>query len=498
MKIRNYQVIKYFALALVLVVTGFVYTSCESDETTAAAAPVITSIRLTDPTLDSTFTQAFPGTTIVIQGDNFVNVKAVVLNGFSLTFNPNYVLKNSIIIGIPSNLPLKALNPELPNTIMVVNDKGEASFDFKFLAPEPSVTLVKFQPPAAEGKSMQILGGNFFVVQKIQFKVDDVVVAEVTDFTVSEDFDVITFDIPAGGTSDGEITVVTESGEASTDYLSNPFPEFLLLSDDYQIPGDTLTIKGKYFDFVSKVVFPDGKEVLKANLKFNALNTRIDLITPAGVSGTGKVKLVTEFGDEIESPINYGDLSGVFKNWESDGGDWGKGYREQADGSKPPYVGTGTYLHMINPIDANVNWWTDPLVLTVQTGDRPAGAGITDATPISQIGISFNYYTANEWTKGYLAIRVGGHPGGSPHGKVYPTSNLLAKSVTRRWQTYTVPLSQVIAGESWAGTVTNWGQFKTATSGMDPFLFGQFFNADNSEAQTVNQFWDNMRFVKLP
>jgi hypothetical protein len=64
-------------------------------------------------------------------------------------------------------------------------------------------------------------------------------------------------------------------------------------------------------------------------------------------------------------------------------------------------------------------------------------------------------------------------------------------------QTYTIPLSEVIDGESWAGTVTTWGQFKTATTGFDPFLFGQFFNANNSEAQTVNQFWDNMRFVKL-
>ncbi|WP_133259672.1 glycan-binding surface protein [Pseudochryseolinea flava] len=497
MKIRSYQLFKYFMLAIVLAATGVVYTSCESDETTAAAPPVITGVRLTDPEQrDSTFTQAFPGTTIVIQGDNFVNVKAVVLNGFNLTFNPNYVLKNSIIIGIPGNLPVKALYPELPNTIVVVNDKGEASFDFKFLAPAPWIQLVKFQPPAAVGKTITILGGDFYAVEKIQFKVDDDVVAEVTDFTVGEDFDMITFEIPDGGTSDGEIVVVTESGEASTDYLSNPFPEFLFLSDLYQIPGDTLTIEGKYFDFVEKVVFPDGTEVLKEDLKFNALNTKIDLLAPDIAPGSGPVILVTEFGDEIESPIIYNEMSGVFKNWESEGGDWGKGTREQADGTKPPFVGTGNYLHMISPMDANVNWWTDPLVLTVQTSDRPAPAGVTDATPISQIGIAFNYYTGNPWTKGYLAIRFGGHPGSSPHAKVDPNDNIAGKSITRRWQTYVVPLSEIIGGETWGGPVTTWGQFKTATNGFDPFLFAQFFNA-NSEAQTVNQFWDNMRFVKL-
>ncbi|HEY9045065.1 MAG TPA: hypothetical protein VIN08_04185 [Ohtaekwangia sp.] len=51
----------------VLLLTGcYLLNSCRDDE---RAAPVITDVRLVDPTKkDSTFTQAFPGTTVVVEG----------------------------------------------------------------------------------------------------------------------------------------------------------------------------------------------------------------------------------------------------------------------------------------------------------------------------------------------------------------------------------------------------------------------------------------------
>lgn len=493
-RINKFKALLY---CIVLAVSGAYLISCQDNEVTASGPPTISGVRLTDPTkADSTFNKAFPGTTIVIEGDNFVNVKSILLNGIPVYFNSNYILKNSIIVSIPGSLPLRADNPELPNTITVVNDKGSGSFDFSFLAPKPFITLLKFPPPAEVGKEMKILGGNFFVVQKVQFKVDGDVTAEVTDFQVSEDYDTLTFNIPVGGTTDGMIVVVTESGKDSTTYLSNPFPEFITLSDDYQIPGDTLTIVGKYFDFVNKVVFPGGIEVAHSKLHFNALNTQIDLIVPDGITGSAKVQLVTDFGDIIESPFIYNDLSGVIMNWEAADGDWGKGSRETADGTKMPYVGSGKYLHMIDNIGANVNWWEDPLVLAITNAIPSSPQQIPDNTLISKIGIAFNYYTANDWTQGYVAVRVGGHPGGAPHGKVYPASNYLGKSVTKRWQTYTVPLSEVIAGESWAVTATTWADFKAATNGFNPAVFMQFFNEGNPDAQAINQFYDNVRFIK--
>jgi len=453
-------------------------------------------VTVTDPAKDSTFTAAFPGSTIVVEGDNFVNVKHIYLNGVDVRFNPNYVLKNSIIVSIPTNLPLKAMDSKLPNTIVVENDKGSGTFDFTFLAPEPSITLLRFQSPATAGRVMQVLGHDFYVVKGIVFLVGETVMATVTEFEVSETYDKITFQIPEGGTQDGTLAVVTESGIATTAFVANTFPEFLTLSDSYQIEGDTLTIGGKYLDFVDKVVFPGDVEVAKADFKLNELNTQLDILVPAGVTGSGKVQLVTEFDDIIESPILYNDLTGVFHDFETAGGDWNKGAREKADGSKPPFVGDGTYLHMISTMGPNQNWWEDPLVLSINhpsTMDAPVG--VTDATPISQVVIQFNYYSSNDWTRGYLAFRIGGHPGGSPHAKVYPGDNLAGKSVTRRWQTYEVPITSLMAGNAWGDNVATWGEFKTATAGFGDFLFAQMFN-DSGESLSVNQFWDNIRFVK--
>jgi hypothetical protein len=483
---------KWLLLLLAVAGSSFYMTSCSDDD--AGGTPMITQVRITDPEhADSTFTRAFPGALIVVQGQNFSGLKTVELNGFSVPWNPNYLLNTSLIVQIPWDLPFKGEYPVLPNTIKLITASGQATYDFTFLAPEPRIGIFKFQPPAAAGAPIEIIGGNFYVVQKIEFT-DGTNTIEITDYEVSEDFDVISFSIPAGMDVDGEITVTTESGEVTETYKSNPFPEFLKLSDDLQIPGAPITITGKYFTFINKVVFPGGIEVPLEELEFDALFTQIEVTVPEDLDLTdnaGKVQIVTEFGDVIESPIVFNDWSGVFMTWEgSDGWDWDKGADETANGKKPPFVGTGKYNHFVGNIDANINYWWDALTLVVSFNSFPDAIGVTDATPISQLGFAFNYYTPNVWTNGNWTMQWGWNSGNKYEWKPWATG-----TVTKdRWVTYTIPLSSMISNTG----QTTWGQVKSSFNPADNFLFIQFQNPNNPNVVEVNGFWDNLRVVKLP
>ena len=83
---------------------------------------------------DSLFTQAVPGTLIVIEGNNFGGLQAVYFNDTSAYFNPSYVTSTNIIITIPSTAQTAATNPNVQNIIKVVTDHGTTTLFFQTLS----------------------------------------------------------------------------------------------------------------------------------------------------------------------------------------------------------------------------------------------------------------------------------------------------------------------------------------------------------------------------
>ena len=105
-------------LLLLIVAGSYSITSCSDDE--KIGAPVITQVRLIDPAhRDSTFTEAFPGVKIVVEGQNFKDVRSVAMNNTVVSINPAYVRDGSIIVEIPEDLPLHGTDASLPNQIKV-------------------------------------------------------------------------------------------------------------------------------------------------------------------------------------------------------------------------------------------------------------------------------------------------------------------------------------------------------------------------------------------
>ncbi len=124
-------------IAFFIIITGAVVFSCKKNDS-GTGQPVITQVRAVDTTKrDSTFTQAIPGTLIVIQGNNFSGLKAVFFNDTSAYFNPAYATNTNIIINIPATAQTAATDPNVPSVIKVVTDHGTATYSFTLYLPPP-------------------------------------------------------------------------------------------------------------------------------------------------------------------------------------------------------------------------------------------------------------------------------------------------------------------------------------------------------------------------
>ena len=120
-------------IAFFIIIVGAVIFSCKKNES-GTGQPVITQVRVVDTTKrDSTFTQAVPGTLIVIEGNNFSGLQAVFFNDTSAYFNPVYVTSTNIIVTIPATAQTAATDPNVPSIIKVVTNHGTATYSLQTL-----------------------------------------------------------------------------------------------------------------------------------------------------------------------------------------------------------------------------------------------------------------------------------------------------------------------------------------------------------------------------
>jgi hypothetical protein len=194
---------KLIIKALILFMIGnMIFISCKKDE---PGPPVITQIRLPDPDkADSTFTQADPGTLIVIQGENLGGVLHVYFNGYEASFNSVFATDKNIIIWIPSEAPTEVIDPNVPHEIRVVTDHGEATYSFTLTPPPPGIYYISNEN-APSGEDIFILGSDFYLIEKIVFPGD----LETTEFTVNKSASMIEVTVPEGLTEAGRIKIVT-------------------------------------------------------------------------------------------------------------------------------------------------------------------------------------------------------------------------------------------------------------------------------------------------
>jgi len=203
------KIILLAAIALVAVTQQ----ACKKDSS-GGGTPVIKDVRMVDSTKrDSFFTQALPGTLIVIQGSGFSGLQHVYFNDFDASFNAALNSDNNIIISIPSDAPTAPPLDKVSNQIKVVTDHGQAIFDFVLILPPPAITSASNEN-AASGSTITLTGTNFYGITQVTFPGGkagmNVKVNSPTEIQVT---------VPDGITAGDSLHVIGDFGTAASPFI---------------------------------------------------------------------------------------------------------------------------------------------------------------------------------------------------------------------------------------------------------------------------------------
>lgn len=146
---------RFSLLALLLLALLSTAVSSCSDKEEGYGTPEITGVRSCDPEkADSLFSKASCGSVIAVIGNNLSDVHAVYINDQSVSFNSTMNTSHSLIVTIPTEekgFKLSAFDSDLKDEIRVETSHGTAVYQFKVLAPYPSLSRIAAVYPRKVG-----------------------------------------------------------------------------------------------------------------------------------------------------------------------------------------------------------------------------------------------------------------------------------------------------------------------------------------------------------
>jgi len=434
-------------LLFLLIIVGVVFFACKKNST--GGTPVVKDVRTVNPaTADRFFTQALPGSLIVIQGSGFSGLQAVYFNDTAANFNPVYATDNNIIVTIPATAQTAATNSKVPSQIKIVTNHGTGYYSFSLVLPPPTISSIALDNT---GTILTINGTNLIGISKITFPIGNSDTA--TGYTVNTTNTQIIAGVPSGNTTRDSVRVYCTFGVASFSY---PPPMVIAsISNENAIAGTTITITGTNFIGVSQVVFPGG---ITATPTVQSVN-QMTVVVPAGITAPDTLRVsgllgATASSQLFDSYLTYpspGYLSTFEVQYATDNTGsvgWTGGY----SGPSPTYPNsTGSFGVLVNAGSIPGN--------TGAGGNlgNPGFEQLNDVPWVSNTGVSaanyslkFEIFVAAPWTAGELWVMGGDWYGWqhyvaryapwttAPGGKFQPTG----------WTTVTIPLSQFILATS--------------------------------------------------
>lgn len=489
----------WLAVLLLTLLTTFSVASCQDDED-GGGAPVIHYVRVTDPALaDSTFTDAYPGTMIAIIGENLGGVQEIYINGYSVSFNPTYVTSHSIILTIPSvdeenpdAFQLVGTNPDLPSEIRVVTNHGTATYAFHILSPAPYITRLAVDYPVDPGEELTIVGGNFYELQKIYFSEDSVTVSqEVTEYTVNNDYDEITFNAPSTVIEEGFLFVVCYTDTAVVEFIRNaPEPIVTGISSTMPVVGSEVTITGQNFISLTGIDVNGEFIIPVEDIKVSEAFDELTFIMPQAPTQSGTLS-VNAVGGTAELPGTFYPIENVVLDFDNVGSySWGDHQAPAAtpvpaDPSTAPYVSTGNIMGVKGTIDSSSMWWFGAIYSNAQWVSTDV---IPGGTPISDLELQFECYIASELEGPVMTITFGNNIN-DPNSlyNYIPVSAFTGETEIGEWMQVSIPLETIILQES------SWQEFLNANY---PALGTVFtWSTCNGEAY-IEIYVDNYRIVE--
>ena len=213
-------------LALIIVSFASLFSACKKDASSLAnsGSKKIIVDRVSSQgviSTDSTITTARLGTLLRVDGDGFSTIKQFYINGVKINVNPGYVTEKHIIFQIPTTLPFgnDIKDTTIRNYIRIVTKYDDYKFKFTVQGKSPLVSSVSHTLPRV-GEVIQVYGQNLRDLTSLVFPGD--ITLSSSQFTINEDYTIITCAVPAGATNTvGSIKVIGDNGSANSPYFMN-------------------------------------------------------------------------------------------------------------------------------------------------------------------------------------------------------------------------------------------------------------------------------------
>ncbi len=234
-------------LLAITVVTAGSYISCSKENAPNGGQPRIRYIRITDPlSADSLLIGAAQGNLIAIVGENLQNAQQIWFNDQQATLTPTYITNTTILVSVPSRIPL-----DITNILRIMFSNGYTlDHEFEVQISEPFVYGMNCEY-VLDGEIATIRGNYFYEPLTVTFT------GGVAGELVNVEDNLIQVRIPEGA-QPGPITVTTNFGETPSDFWfrdnrnifisSDPFTGWWNASFVVSNPGsnDPVAINGNY------------------------------------------------------------------------------------------------------------------------------------------------------------------------------------------------------------------------------------------------------------
>ncbi len=162
--------LRYLIFFVASLVLSAAFYSCEDEDKNGGNSnePVIYQVYLEDANStipDRKVEYARLSQTIRIEGENFVGLTKVFINGYDCYFNPVFITNTSMIIQIDKNVPVI---PEGGGEIRLEKGGKFTLYTFDIRAAAPSITAISHTLPLA-GEWITISGSGLVGVTKVRF-----------------------------------------------------------------------------------------------------------------------------------------------------------------------------------------------------------------------------------------------------------------------------------------------------------------------------------------
>ena len=334
-----------------------IFNSCEKED--SDGTPSISYIRITSPeSSDSLLASAGQGQLIAIVGNNLENAVEIWFNDQRALLTPTYITKTSILVAVPSQIPLS-----VNNTMKLVFKNGyELNHDFKVDISEPVVSMMDVE--YVKENEVAVIRGNYFYAP-LTVTFTGGVDGQVENLTDQE----IQVRVPAGA-QPGPITVKTNFGETESEFWFRDNRNLLIHNDPWSgwwgetnvVPGtDPLAISGNFTRITQNIGAWGWTEWIGG--KEDALATSKNLPDDAVLNPE---KYFMKFEVNTLKPYNgnrikfmIGQVNGPDPNWNDEPYFW-----------EPPFDTEGKWRTVTIPFEDVVDNYT------TNWGVRPQGYGV--------------------------------------------------------------------------------------------------------------------------